>query len=309
MAPIKLLPIKLAEPDTPAWHARRKYGIGASEAARACGFSDYGMKLDLYYLKTGELKPFEGNRRTRMGKKLESAIESEFEYESGIKVIDSPMGLYRSSENSFILATPDADLETGDLAEWKTMNSRMAAANLGEETTENIPTEWIFQCQQQMYVMQRERVYVVVLTDFVIRTYQVHRNDKLIDGIIEAERELWERIENRDPPEPVEHPRTIQLARELYGVVENMNTKNLSDAAAEAWERKRQAGRLIRKLKAREDFEKAKVLLEIGDHYAGILPGGEKMIRRKKIIAEVEAHTKDYVDVREVKVPKLLLKG
>ena len=297
------IPNKITDAKTPEWHRLRKTGIGASEAAAACGLSPYRTRLHVYHEKIGELEQNGDEELLQVGNLIEPVIQFMFEYRTGMEVAASPMGLYRSESNPFMLATPDALLTVNELAEWKATTFRRAA-ELGEQETDDIPNDWVVQAQQQMYVVGLEVCHVAVFLDIhTLKVYRVERNDRLIDGIIELERELWERIENRDPPPPVEHPRTLQLARELFGAPENTDVKYLTDKAGEGWERRRQAGRLIKRLEARQDFEKAKVLFEIGDHYAGILPGGKKMVRRKRIIAEVAAQTKDYVDVREVNAP------
>ncbi len=299
-----MLPNKIADAKTPEWHALRKTGIGASEAAAACGLSDYKTPLHVYHEKTGETEQEVDNELLHVGNLMEPTVQFMFEYRTGIKSILSPMGLYRSEENPFMLATPDALLESNELGEWKTTTWRRGA-ELGEQESDDIPNDWLVQAQQQMYVVGLDVCHVAVFLDIhTLKTYRVKRYEPFIENIIKKERELWERIENRDPPPPIEHPRTLQLARELFGTPENTDVKYLTDEAGEGWERRRQAGRLIKRLEARQEFEKAKVLFEIGNHYAGVLPGGKKMIRRKRIVAEVAAHTKDYVDVREVNAPK-----
>ena len=96
-----------------------------------------------------------------------------------------------------------------------------------------------------------------------------------------------------------------QLIRDMYGLeIDEGTVKHISPAGMEAWERKRQCGRLIARIEARKETEAAKVRAEIGKNFAVILPGGKKMIRRKRIISEVAAYTKDYVDMREVNAPK-----
>ncbi len=303
-----MLPNKIADAKTPEWHALRKTGIGASEAAAACGLSPYSTRRHLYHEKIGELEQNGNEELLHVGNLMEPTVQYMFEYRTGIKVAASPMGLYRSSENPFMLATPDALLESNELAEWKTTTWRRGA-ELGEQESDHMPHDWVVQAQQQMYVVGLDVCHVAVFLDIqTLKTYRVERNDRLIEGIIEAEDELWQRIENRDPPPPIEHPRTLRLAREISGTPKNSDVMFLSAEGAECWKRKRQAGRLGKRLKSREEFELAKVIFEIGKHHAGVLPGGEKMIRRKRIRAEVAAHTKDYIEAREVKVPKPTLR-
>lgn len=299
------LPNKIADAG-PYSHEAHKIGFGASEAAPACGLSDHGTPLKIYAEKTGDIEPFEGNDATRLGDLLQPVIQSEFTHRTGIRVIESPMGLYQSVENPFVLATPDADLETGDLGEWKSTTFR-TAAKLGEQETDDLPSDWVCQCQQQMYVMERERVQVAVLIDGrTLKTYQVERNDRLIEGIVEAERELWERIENRDPPEPNwKHPRTPQLIREMYGIADALDVMTLSETAVKFLEQRKRMLNLAKEYKKAADEDMAHVLHEIGNAIGGIIPGTGKMIRRKMV--ERKGYTVEptsFIEVREVNAPK-----
>lgn len=303
-----MLPEMIARNNTPEWHELRKTGIGASESAAACGLSDYGTPLHIYLLKTEQLEPFEETDAMRRAKKLEPFFQSEFEHATGIKTISSPMGLYRSTENPFMLATPDALLEINELAEWKATTFRRAA-EMGEQGTDDVPVDWVCQCQQQMYVVGLSVVHLVVFFDIQsVRTYRVDRNERLIDGIIEAERELWERIENRDPPEPNwEHPRTPQLIKEMYGIVDATDTVELSQESVECWNARRVIKAKVKQLEASAESLKAEVLFEIGNASSGIIPGTGKMVRRKMV--ERKGYTvepRSYIDVRETRCPKPL---
>jgi len=296
----------IAMPGTDEWHQLRKTGISASEAGAACGLSPYKTPLDIYLEKTEQLEPVEETDAMRLGTALQPVIQSEFVHRTGIKVIVSPMGLYRSEFHPFMLATPDALLETNELGEWKSTTFRRAA-ELGEQETDDLPAEWVCQCQQQMYVVGLAIVHVAVLLDGrTLKTYQVERNERLIEGIIEAERELWERIENREIPEPNwEHPRTPQLIRDMYGIVDATDTVELSQEMVECWNARRVIKHKIKELESSAESLKAEVLYEIGNASGGILPGTGKMVRRKMVSRKgYTVEPKSYIDVRETRCPK-----
>jgi len=64
---------------SPAWHDWRRNGIGASEAKYLIGWNT-GLPSDyLFKLKTGESKPFRGNRITNLGHQLEPIARRAFE--------------------------------------------------------------------------------------------------------------------------------------------------------------------------------------------------------------------------------------
>ena len=301
-----MLPDKIADAKTPEWHALRKTGIGASEAAAACGLSPYSTRRHLYHEKIGELEQNGNEELLHVGNLMEPTVQYMFEYRTGIKVAASPMGLYRSSENPFMLATPDALLESNELAEWKTTTWRRGA-ELGEQESDHMPHDWVVQAQQQMYVVGLDVCHVAVFLDIqTLKTYRVERNDRLIEGIIEAEDELWQRIENRDPPEPNwEHPRTPQLIREMYGISDALDVVELSEDAQQWWGIRKIALKNIKTQEKLAESLKAKVLHEIGNASGGIIPGTGKMIRRKMV--ERRGYTVEptsYIEAREVNAPK-----
>lgn len=296
--------VELAKPHTDEWYEIRNTGLGGSDAAAAAGLSEYRTPRDVYHEKRNELPPREETDAMRLGTLLEPVIRSEFQTRTGIQIVRAPMGLYRSPEHEFMLGTPDALCEDDAGLECKATMWRRAQA-LGLADGDQLPescADWICQCQHYMSVFSMERWHVAVLVDGRnLKTYVVHRHERLIDSLIAAERELWERIQNSDPPElNWQHPRAVELARELFGTVENDTRIDLSADAAESVDRYEQAGRLIRRLEKRRKEDKAKFLMEIGDNFAGVLPGAELMVRRKRIQADVKAHSKDYVDVRIV---------
>jgi predicted phage-related endonuclease len=71
------------------WLAARRGTIGSSEAAAACGESQYKSALRLYAEKRGEIPDeFSGNERAkRRGHALEAFVLSEYELESGFKLL------------------------------------------------------------------------------------------------------------------------------------------------------------------------------------------------------------------------------
>ena len=204
-----------------------------------------------------------------------------------------------------MFATPDAQLTAKEGVEVKSLDWRLGGRLPKSDGDELTPAtrDYVIQAQHQLAVTGWEVMWFAILVERRVRTFVVTRNEKLIDGIVEREAELWQRILNRDPPEPNwEHPRTPQLIRDLYDQFYGTQIE-LSESAAESWEEYRALGRDIEELKKERKVKQSKVMAEIGNNDAGVLPGGEKMVRRKHIFAFIAAHTKDYIDVREVKCP------
>jgi len=295
----------VAMPHTPEWYEARNTGIGASEIAAAAGLSPYQTPLELYLRKRGEIPPFEGNDATRMGTLLEPVVKSEFKRLTGIQPIDENPAMYRSRDHQWMTATPDMIVTDTELAEVKTASWRMKSS-WGDEHSDAIPDQCLCQTQWQMAVMGPwfTSVHVPVLFDgFETKIYRVERNELMIGYLIDAGQELWERIQNDDPPEPNwEHQSTPKLIREMHSEI-NSQVIELGDITADAWLTYEQLGKLVKDLEDRRDRCKSEVLYAIGENYAGDLGDG-RIVRRKLI--EKQGHTvgpSSYIDFRAVKKP------
>ncbi len=295
---------------TPEWYAARKTGIGASEAAAACGMSEWATALDIYLRKRQLVDEQADNQRMRMGRRLEPIIIDEYEDRSGLSVV-RPCGLMRHPEHPHIFATPDGDIPQVDKGlECKATNFRQAA-RLGDEGTDSILDEWLLQSQQGMAVTGRKIWDVAVLVDgFDLKVFTVERNESLIACIIAAETELWQRIQNGDPPEPDwTHARTPELIRELHGVSEGLLVA-LSVDAARDWELQARISERLKKWERLRDGLKARALHAMGEAEVAVLPDGLRRLKRFTVErAEHIVKASRFVSIREGKCDKQLLKA
>lgn len=296
-------PEKVCDSDSPEWKSQRMTGIGASEAAAACGVSKWSTPLELYHRKRGELPPIEDNRAMRLGRLLEPIIADEFQRETGLFVDKKQPGLFRHPDTPWILATPDAEIDSDSLLEIKTMNERSAWDELGEQYTDAIPHEWNLQAQQQMYVMGARVCWFAVLVGGQdLRIYEIQRHNKLIERLCGKVTRFWEMKESGIAPELLTgHRSNLELLRELYGTVTVGDRITLSESACEAWEEYENATKEAGKLKKIADAAKAEVLLELKDAEAGSLPDGRFVRRRVTKRKGYTVDPKEYVDVRAVK--------
>lgn len=272
----------VAQPHTPEWHAARTTGIGASEIAAAAGICPYQTPLELYARKRGELPPVADNDAMRLGRLLEPVVKAEFLTATGLTLAEPNPPMYRNDKYPAIFATPDAIISPTELLECKTTTWRSKAA-YGEVGTDDAPDNYVCQCQAQMAVMDAELVHLAVLFDgATLRIYRVMRNQKLIDGLHAAAADLMARVRSGTPPNPDwEHASTPDLIKELHPKCLDYRVE-LSEDAAAFWIQQEQIGQEIKRLEATRDKLKARVLDEIGDNYAGLLPDG-RMVRRKWI--------------------------
>ena len=273
-------PIRGPMPHTPEWDAMRLTSFGASEAAAVCGLSKYDQPLNIYRRKIGE-EVVEQNDFMRFGHYWEPVGVKMYEHFKKVPVI-APQPAFIHPEHSFIHATPDGLMPTLDdrPLDVKTTSWRRAG-DFGEEGSDELPDEYVLQAHQQMLVMGTDKADMIVLLDCQnVKTFTVNRNDALVEMLVEAITELRQRIINRDPPEPHwEHPRTFDLVRSMHGLVEGKIIDVPAEAAA-AWETSERLAAEIKALEEQQEFYKAKAIHALGDAAVGVLPGGQRELRR-----------------------------
>lgn len=279
----------------------RMTGIGASEAAAACGMSPWKQTVELYLQKIGEAKPIEENRDLMFGRFMEAGGISYWSAMRGIDV-KYPLPTIRHPEYPFILATGDAQIDAGHGLEFKTMEwwrwRQMAEAGI-----EDVAPEYVMQAQHQMLVMGWEKVTLAVLVGKDLHDVPVGRNDRLQKMIVDRESTFWrDHVEKRIPPD-VDFSRedALRCVQALYPQC-GEETVQLSDASCEAWVEYESIGQAIRDQEAQRKALKARVLAEIGENYAGVLSDGTRMIRRKWVDGSTYTVERDgFYDVRAVK--------
>jgi len=293
---------------TPDWDAFRSHGIFASEAAEACGLSQYGQPLDLYLYKRGLVDAFAGNEFTRRGKRFEPFIAQEYEEATGEPLITN-LPTFMHPVLPHIGATPDAVRENNPRhgVEFKACGWRRAAA-LGEPGSDDIFPDWLCQVQQQMSVMDWDRCDVFVMVDLhSYRSFTVERNEALIERIIAIESDLWQRVLEGNPPPPdFKHPLALELIQSMFSSVEAESAATLSASAADAWQRVVDLNDEIREREKQRDALKAEVLFEMGSSAYGALPGG-RILGRTAVASSV--WTEDDVKAAAAKLGTVKRKG
>lgn len=143
----------------------------------------------------------------------------------------------------------------------------------------------------------------MLVDGYKLRTYRVERNDALIAGLVSGVTELWQRIQNQDPPDPDwRHPRMTELVKELHHSVDDALSVELSPHATLCWELHQHIGQRVKRLEAIQDALKANVLYEMGNAASARLPGHGKLLKRT--VVNVREHVRkasSYVKLSEAK--------
>jgi len=289
-------------PYTLGWYEARKSTIGASEAAAVCGLSRYAQPLEIYNRKQEGFEAEPQTQAQRRGHVFEDATLTLYSDRVGGTLLKTtPMLVHPTWK--FMSATPDGIWMPDELERKPNIIAALKAQSIpvdakttmhwnefGEEGTDDIPQEYVMQAQQQMAVTGAPRCDLPVLKNMDVSIYSVVRNDELIGHIMEAEKELMERIANNDPPEPNwEHPKTYDIVRQMYDVTEE--SKEMSDKSAQIWVEVSALSEQKTRLEKAIKLLKAQVLDEMGYCAIGNLPNGGQLVRKtiKREAREVAA--------------------
>lgn len=191
---------------TPEQIADRPNKIGASDAARICGF--FGGDYDIWLEKTRRIEPFTGNEATRAGDLLEHAVITHAAKTLGAISLRTGVEV-ASAVYPFITATLDAipDLPTGDpcIIEAKTGGICSPLSDeWGEPETDEIPEHYMIQVQHQMFAAGPEYQFVALSALIPPRgfcMYYIPRDEALIEAIVERELKFWEHVKSDTPPD------------------------------------------------------------------------------------------------------------
>ncbi len=302
---IALQPIPGPASLTPEWFEAHRTHITATDIAPILGQSDYKTALDVFAEKTGRVKPFEGNEFTRRGQRYEPVILADYSDSTG-SIVRNPLPLFIHPSLAFLAATPDAEATTGTGDVWgveaKFSMSPARAAALGDEGTDDIPSDWLLQTQTQMSVMGWQRVDLAVLLYGRLKVYPVGRNDDLIGIIESAATEFNQRLANDDPPEPDwEHEQTPKLIKAMYAPKAGLSVE-LSEQCELLWGSQTKLAEQIKELEKQRETIRARVLNEMGEAEIGELPGlGLQLVRGRVERKEYTVAASSYVTLRQRK--------
>lgn len=206
-------------------------GYGASEVGAILSENPYKSPIDLWLEKTGRRKSFEGNAATEWGHDEEVALRLWYARNAGVAVWQPRQSLF-SAERPWMRATPDgialldADIEEEDRllspANWSNgFEAKRAgwrvAHRWGEPGTDQVPAEYLLQCQHSMYVTGLDRWdLVATIGGEPPVVYPIHRDEVLIETVVFAVEEFREYVQ-RDQMPPVDGATTWKtVLDELY---------------------------------------------------------------------------------------------
>lgn len=183
----------------------RRTGIGASEAAAAIGLSPYKTPIDLWLEKTSTEPPnrdwYKPGKPAYFGTLIEDVIADTYAAIHDVKLRRTHTLAHPTYD--FILATPDREI-VGQKKLLECKASSPWRSDWGEEYTDEIPTEYVVQCHQQMAVRGWvdngcDIAVFKSITDY--REYHVPFDYEFWDIIVSKLRQFWDCVQNNERPE------------------------------------------------------------------------------------------------------------
>lgn len=187
------------EPNTLEWLQARKSGIGGSDAAASIGLSRWKTPYQLWQEK---LQPFVDNNpssvQLRLGHVLEPFVRQLYTEETG-NVVRVPEGILQHSTYLFMLATIDGFVSNDTIVEIKTAK---LSYEWGESGTDEVPVNYLIQCQHNMCVAKAKICHLVVWFKDIdqMRIYIIKADEELQQMLVQRETTFWECVQSRTEP-------------------------------------------------------------------------------------------------------------
>lgn len=189
---------------TPEQQAIRLTGIGASEIGAVAGLDPYRKPIDVFALKLGLVPPFEGNRFTKWGQRLEEAIACAYAEEQDVSL--TIPGTLRHPKRAIMLATPDRlvyrPFGAAPIRLLQVKTASVRQADHWGDGPDEVPDQYLAQVAWEMAVTDLpEADLAVLIGGNDDRLYRIPRDLELEGQLIEIGERFWrDHIVTKTPP-------------------------------------------------------------------------------------------------------------
>jgi len=201
------------------WLQYRTKGIGGSDVSAIAGMNKWKSPVQVWLEKTGQAPLEESHSEAAYwGTKQEALVAEEFSLRTGLRVRRCNQ-LLQHPDYPFMLANVDR-LIVGEKTglECKTASEYLKDLWTGEE----VPAEYLLQCQHYMAVTGYEAWWIAVLiggNKFVYK--KIERDEELITQIIQIESDFWNKhVLTKIPPAFDGSDASSELIKQMYQVGE-----------------------------------------------------------------------------------------
>lgn len=271
------------------WLQARLNGTGASECSAVVNRSRFCSEYGLYVRKIERRVEDDDDLghidAKRMGNYLEPVIERLF-----IEYGDKPpafwhlceakgLVLYRSKERPHVFCTPDRVYRYGaQPGVVSALELKAAYFDAFRVWKEKVPIAYLLQCQQIMYVLGIQQMWIAVLGNGLeFKWHPVARDQELLDRILPRLDRFWQRVQERDPP-PIDGSKsTTDALRHVHGDGDPEKAIELDWEYAAKAEQLEAADAVAKRAQADVDKLKNEFRDALGDATTGLMPDGSRI--------------------------------
>lgn len=298
---------------TKAQLEERRSGIGGSDAATVLGINPFTTAYELYLDKLGEAPPEDEDflKESRYwGSVLEAPVADRYAKETGYK-IQKANQMIRSKEHPFMLANIDRKVVGEDRRIGFEAKTAARADGWGESGSDEIPPYIMCQVQHYLAVTGYDCWDLAVLIgnrDF--RMYRINPIPSIIEQLIEAETEFWDRVTHKVAPEPDwQSASTTRFLKNFYPGT-NGQVVQLPEVAQKYQDVKIDAEKQAKFYQGIIDGCKNRIAMLMGEAAVGILPDQTAYTRKEQTRREYTVSETTFVVTRHAtKLPVAAVKA
>jgi putative phage-type endonuclease len=276
--------------------------IGASDSPIICGVGYKGeTRLSLCMKKQGlveESRDEDYAERFWWGDELEPLIAKRFTLKTGMKFAAHQV-LVVHPEYDWMSATIDGVTTDGDIVDFKA-SSYWGGKGVEDGDPDTLPEGWIIQANHQMACCERKRAFWAQFlgADLKLQTFEIERDDAIIELIIQLGTEFIGHVRNGTTPEEFES-RDAEFLRKHFNKVDG-ETVSFHDrpelaTMARNFDNTKAA---IKEMEEERDRTKAALLMAMGNAERAFLPHGWSMTRKQKGRKEFVSKATNWVELQ-----------
>lgn len=185
------------ESGSPEWLLARYEGIGGSDIGTIIGLNPYESAYALWAKKTKQIpeNDLSDNMRVKFGQKFEQPI-LEIWAEANPDWVVYHTGTYRHSEQTYMMANPDALAHNPNTNEWMLIEVKTAAMNWDE-----VPPHYYAQVQHYLFVMGIKKAKLIGVVGWNWWESDIEADEFEISVQREYAAKFWESIQLMRKPE------------------------------------------------------------------------------------------------------------
>jgi putative phage-type endonuclease len=208
----------------------RRYRVGGSEAAAACGVDPFRSRIMLWAEKTGRVERPE-SLAMRMGTLLQPTVAALVEGE-GYEVMPAPDEGFGHEEHGYMIGHPDGFT----VIDGKRAVLEIKTRGSGWKDDSNALASAVMQAQHYMLLTALDAALIAVLHGgyggMALDLRIVRRDDKLIDLMVAMEWEFVQFVHTDTPPDPDGSESARDAVRTMAGAAE---PGKVARATADIW--------------------------------------------------------------------------